>query len=340
MEKIYTTDNKVIHLSSDQDINQKLGNIIGKKFVDYRKKWDLVHEKFLETDFPLFLQIHPNQSCNYSCPHCLLGNDAVKKNYNEKSLSQALYKRIVDEGSEYKCPSISIQGWNEPLYMKKIFDYIRYAHDKNFIDIMLNSNGSLLDENKIKQILDSGLTRIRFSMDAATEETYRKVRLEQGFDSIKKNIARLVELRDKGNYKLPLVGVSFCQISTNIHEKQLFIDTWSEIVDFVSIQTFLPPVHDAHYDQFYIDNHEKHNLIPDNFKCPQPFERVDIHGNEIFPCCYYDSKNLSLGNIEKISIYEAWNSNKAKYIRDVHREGDYSKIVECTKCVKSTFGRI
>ena len=127
MEKIYTTDSKVIHLSSNRDINQKLGDIIGKKFVDYRKKWDLVHEKFLETDFPLFLQIHPNQSCNYSCPHCLLGNDSVKKEYKEKSLSSQLFMRIVDEGYEHKCPSISIQGWNEPLYMKKIFDYIDYA---------------------------------------------------------------------------------------------------------------------------------------------------------------------------------------------------------------------
>ena len=235
MEKIYTTDSKVIHLSSNRDINQKLGDIIGKKFVDYRKKWDLVHEKFLETDFPLFLQIHPNQSCNYSCPHCLLGNDSVKKEYKEKSLSSQLFMRIVDEGYEHKCPSISIQGWNEPLYMKKIFDYIDYANKKDFIDIMLNSNGSLLDEEKIKRILNSGLTRIRFSMDAATEETYRKVRLEEGFDNIKKNISSLMDAREKGGYKLPLVGVSFCEISTNTHEKQLFIDTWSKIVDFVSI---------------------------------------------------------------------------------------------------------
>ena len=76
---------------------------------------------------------------------------------------------------------------------------------------MLNSNGSLLDDDKINRILDSGLTRIRFSMDAATAATYKKVRLEDGFDEIKNNIAKLVELRDKGGYKLPLVGV---QINT------------------------------------------------------------------------------------------------------------------------------
>ena len=41
--KIYSTDGKVKHLSSEEDINVKLGNIIGQKFIDYRKKWDAVN---------------------------------------------------------------------------------------------------------------------------------------------------------------------------------------------------------------------------------------------------------------------------------------------------------
>ena len=75
--KKYTTDNKVIHLSEEMDVNVKLGNIIGEKFIKYRKRWDDVHDNFLETEFPLFIQIHPNQSCNYSCPHCLLGDEVI-----------------------------------------------------------------------------------------------------------------------------------------------------------------------------------------------------------------------------------------------------------------------
>ena len=137
--KKYTTDSKVTHLSDEIDVNEKLGKIIGEKFIKYRKRWDDVHDNFLETDFPLFLQIHPNQSCNYKCPHCLLGDEKIKNDYKEKSLSQSLFKSIVDEGKDYNCPSISIQGWNEPFYMKKIFEYIDYADKSNYIDIMLNS---------------------------------------------------------------------------------------------------------------------------------------------------------------------------------------------------------
>ena len=65
MEKnnFYTTDGKVQHLSTDQDINAKLTEIIGKKFSDYRKVWDRANNFEIVTDFPLFLHVELNQTC-------------------------------------------------------------------------------------------------------------------------------------------------------------------------------------------------------------------------------------------------------------------------------------
>ena len=87
------------------------------------------------------------------------------------------YKRIIDEGSEHNCPSVEPQGTNEPLLIKDFEKYLKYAHSKNFIDIMINTNGSALTERRSKQLLDSGITRLRFSLDAATPETYAKIRV-------------------------------------------------------------------------------------------------------------------------------------------------------------------
>ena len=41
--KSYTTDNRVIHKAKDEDIIQKIGKVLGKKFFDYRKEWDAVN---------------------------------------------------------------------------------------------------------------------------------------------------------------------------------------------------------------------------------------------------------------------------------------------------------
>ena len=65
-----------------------------------------------------------------------------------------------------------------------------------------------------------------------------------------------------------------------------------------------------------------------------------------FPCCYslvmgdkgtknYD--NFVLGNINKISIYDAWNSEKMKKLRRLQVEGKFNQNPTCKMCVKFTF---
>ena len=68
----YSTDGKVRHFSTEEDINIKLGKIIGQKFIDYRKTWDAANKFQIVTDFPLFLHVDMNQVCNYRCPHCII----------------------------------------------------------------------------------------------------------------------------------------------------------------------------------------------------------------------------------------------------------------------------
>ena len=102
-KKSYSTDGKVKHLSTEEDINIKLGKIIGKKFIDYRKTWDAANNFEIVTDFPLFLHVDMNQTCNYKCPHCIIAyKDEVEGYYEGKNLNFEDYKKIVDEGSDYK----------------------------------------------------------------------------------------------------------------------------------------------------------------------------------------------------------------------------------------------
>ena len=70
--KEYSTDGKVRHLSQEDDINVKIGKILGQKFIDYRKQWDDANNMKIITEFPLFLQLDMNQVCNYKCPHCIM----------------------------------------------------------------------------------------------------------------------------------------------------------------------------------------------------------------------------------------------------------------------------
>ncbi len=336
----YTTDGKVRLYSTEEDINIKLGSIIGKKFIEYRRQWDLANKMELVTEFPLFLHLDMDQVCNYKCSHCIISSPKeVTEYYDGDYLKFKDFKKIIDEGSEYDCPSVEPQGNNEPFIRKDLEKYIYYAHKKGFIDIMLNNNGSAFTKRRAEQILDSGLTRLRFSLDAATPETYAKVRVGSiNLNKVIKNIEYFLELKEKKNYKLPIVGVSFCKMSHNEHEMEDFIEFWKDKVDIIAIQRFVPPVPNEKgeapekYKKFYSTEQIEENPI-DEFKCVQPFQRVMIKNDKIGPCCVSFNKNLILGSINNTKIYDAWHSEKMNGIRKMHKEGKFYLDKTCSDCV-------
>ncbi len=340
-KKIYTTDGKVKIISnSEEDINLKLSKIIGEKFVKYREQWDLANKMELVTDFPLFLHLDMNQTCNYKCPHCIIGTPSeVSEYYDGEFLKFKDYKKIIDEGSDYGCPSIEPQGNNEPFLTKNLHEWIYYAHKKGFIDIMLNNNGSALTKKRAEQILDSGLTRLRFSLDAATPETYSKVRVGSiPLNRVIKNIEYVLELREKRNYKLPIIGVSFCVMKHNEHELEDFINFWKNKVDIIATQRYLQPIPNKDgvapekYKNFYSTEQLNEPGI-EEFKCVQPYQRVMIKNDKITPCCVSFNKELVLGSVHSSTIYEAWHSDKMNEIRKLHKQGKYYLNKTCSDCV-------
>lgn len=337
--KEYTTDGRVKHLSTEDDINAKLGKIIGDKFIQYRKKWDAVNRMEIVTDFPMFLQLDMNQKCNYECPHCIIGHkEEVDEYYEGDALNFNDFKKIVDEGAEHGCPSISPQGNNEPFLIKDLHKYFEYAHKKGFIDIMLNNNGSAMPKKKSQQILDSGITRIRFSLDAINPETYSTVRVGSiPLERVKRNIMDFLELKEKGGYKLPVVGVSFCKVKQNEHEVDDFIDFWRDKVDLISIQKFMPPTTNKEkYKKYYAS--DQHNEKPvKKFHCPQPYQRLTFRNEYMYPCCVSFNKDLNLGSFKKKSIYEAWNSEKMNALRGICKSGEFYKNKTCKDCVNLIF---
>lgn len=330
----YTTDGKVVHFSKSESINGKLTRILGPKFAAYRAQWEKVNALDIVTDFPMFLQVDMNQTCNYKCPHCIVGTpELISDYYGPEEIDFDGFKRIVDEGAEHGCPSISPQGSNEPLLIKNIHKWINYAHHRGFIDIMMNSNASALTERRVRELLDSGITRLRFSLDAFTDETYKKVRVgSRPLKEVVRNIERFLELKEKGGYKLPITGVSLCKLADNEHEVEAFQKFWEDKVDMVSIQTFVPPVDVGDYSRFY-PKQQFGDIGTVDFKCPQPFQRVVIRNHDITPCCVVFSSKLKIGDLRKQTIHEAWHSDAMNELREIHRRGDYHLNETCNKCV-------
>ena len=155
--------------------------------------------------------------------------------------------------------------------------------------------------------------------------------------SILKNIETFLDLKEKGNYKLPVTGVSMCVMKGNQHEVKLFEDFWINKVDMVTFQSFTPPTYDKDYSDFYPDELSLKERVSEKetFKCPQPFQRVVLRNDNITACCNTYSNNLKIGKLED-GIYNAWNSKFANELREMHRCGKYYENPTCKKCVEGT----
>jgi len=252
-----------------------------------------------------------------------------------------IFERIILEGEKYECPSVEPQGTNEPLLDQDLEKRIKFASDHGFIDIMLNTNATLLSESRSRSMLKSGITRLRFSLDAATKETFEKVRLGAEYDVTMKNIERFLKIKKDERYNLPVVGVNFVKQKANEHEEEKFMDMWMDKVDFIVIQEFQPPDVDNDYSNFLPSQSDYREKLMNDFHCQQPWQRVLIRSTgEICPCCAFFSTELSLGNIKDKTIYESWNGEEMRSLRQLHKNGSFAENSWCKKCVNGMCGNI
>ena len=90
---------------------------------------------------------------------------------------------------------------NEPLAHKNIFKVLDYASKLKFNDLFFISNGYLLNEKNSEKILSSGLTKIMFSLDAFSPETYKERKLKNkkpaNYEKVIKNILAFLKLKRK-----------------------------------------------------------------------------------------------------------------------------------------------
>ena len=304
----------------------------GEEFKKYRERWDRVNAFELETDFPIFLQIEPSYKCNFKYPMCTQGDPKLMEKFGyEGGLSTEDVAKILNEAKKYNCPSVAIYGDNEPFLIKNIPEWFSMARDAGFLDIMAISNGSVMTESLAERILDSGLTRLRFSLDAVTSETYARIRIGGTFKKTIKNIEMFLKARAKRGAKLPQVGVNFVKMSINQHELEAFIERWEKEVDFIIVQDFMKPDIDGDYQELDISNRPQ----VENFRCNQPWQRLYIRGNgDVTVCCAQFNSYLVIGNIRKDSLYDLWNSKKSKEFRAMHKDGRYYENPICLKCSK------
>ncbi|MCF7916179.1 MAG: radical SAM protein [Candidatus Omnitrophica bacterium] len=170
---------------------------------DHKLKW---HKERVEARLkgeriaPITIDCALTRRCTYRCIYCfgqLQAND-------EKKMTKDVIFRFLDDAAEIGVKAISFVSDGESTCSPHIYDAILRGK-RNGLDIALGTNGYLLKDEKLKEILPD-LTYLRFNISAVEPESYSKIMgcNKECFHKVYNTIKKCVKVKKENNLDVTL----------------------------------------------------------------------------------------------------------------------------------------
>lgn len=290
--------------------------------------------------YPVYVEMGLTNNCNHNCIFCALDYLKEKGDFINKDVAVS----SLDDMAYHGVKSIMFAGEGEPLLHKDAGYIISKAKDYG-LDVSVTTNGIPFTEEKIKEILPN-LSWIRFSVDAATPDTYSQIHgcQKEDYNKLLNNIEKTVNFKNKKNLET-VIGAQFLLIPDNLHEVEDFTKKFKEIgVDNVQIKPYSHhPLSEndikIKYKDYIINNNNLEKKLRDlanksfklNYrkstitrledKTPYidceglPFFALIGANGDVIPCnLFYNNKEFIYGNLNKNTFSEIWEGNQRKNV--------------------------
>ena len=321
------------------------------KYEYYRAEWYRRAKEFDAGSVPLAINVELVSTCNLACTMCYTITDKFQNSVvgAQRMMPWKIVKSTIDEAAKIGVYCISF-SWRGESTMYRVYDngklytfpdVLKYANKKGILEIDSLTHGQLIDKEMAEKIVLAKPSWISFSIDGLYED-YNKIRTPadklntkyDAFERVIKSIKLINELKIKHRSKKPQIRTNtiFPAIQKNPEKYKKYMEKIG--VDFITVNEIVDFRHHR------LDE----NKIRDNWACQFPFQRLVISANGIvLPCTgsYNEEIGLVLGkyvgskdkvirdysgkvaksNLESLSIKKAWNSEKIKNIRELHKNG-------------------
>ena len=203
---------------------------------------------------------------------------------------------------------------------------LEYCSGK-FFELKINTNGIILNDKLIHQILKSGVTDMVFSIDSYTKKDYESIRIQGVFETVLNNVKRFKEIKEKfyPNSKCA-TRVSGVRVDKK-QDPNAFKDFWKEYVDHVVIVEM-----ENRWDTY---NNPKE--IAGTCSCDYLWERMYVWYDGLCNPCDADYKSeLCVGSAKEKSIREIWHGQRYAELRNMHSNGKRNMVSPCDRCPVGT----
>lgn len=336
------TKNETILEENDDELNQLYAhyNVVKKnpsanyrknpEFQNYRKLWRETAVNHIKTEFPLHLDIEITSYCNLACPMCPRTHRVEMGEWENRMMKFDTFKHIIDQGSKKGLSAINLNNFGESFYNKNLVKMIEYAKSKGVLDVMLHTNGTVMDEKLAQSVIESGLDRIIFSLDSISKEIYEKIRINAKFEETVEKVKLFHKVRQKLGYEKPVIRISMVRMKENDHEASEFQNFWGDFADEITYTDY------RNQDGLDKTNrYTKERKENKSYACPALWQRLTINATgEVTACCRDAGKRLTLGNLDekKDNLIDIWNGENLKKARDLHEQKKAYLLDACNGC--------
>jgi len=288
-------------------------------------------EQYIQTEFPYSVSLSLGEfNCNQRCRMCPMfsGPPRVERVMDEKTF------RAVCENVGARKVSFEISAYGETFQHPHADRFLREARKAApNASIIVATNGSMLDERRCENIVDSGIDTLQFSLDAGSAKSHEWLTGAKHYDALCRNLERLAEIKEKRKASHLTIQTHIIGIKELAHEFDAFVDYWSDIVDYAYVRT---------YGNWA-------GLVDENDITPAEVQKIP---DERYPCAWlwYASKigpsgevskcfvhavgdETPLGNVLDQPLEEIWQNEPIKRLRQKHCENNVSGLQYCADCI-------
>jgi len=277
--------------------------------------------------FPRILQIQTQSGCNARCQFC--PNESIQGKLPMGQMDEDLFRRIIDEAVKHPVERISPYLMNEPLTVSRLPDLIRYISDRKsaMTRTKINTNGSFLDEDMGRRLIESGLDRLHVSFHGIRKETYETSMGNLSYEKTLANVNRFIELQNLSKAKTPKLKITMVHTKTIDQELDEIREYWTSRGVTVNIHALENRSHKSVQGR-------KLNILPMSAlaDCDRLMQQAYILWNgDCVLCCVDWERTTVLGNLCEGGLEKVWQNDKYLQIRRNYLAGNVAGTL-CAGC--------
>ena len=282
--------------------------------------------------FPSMVVASITNKCSHACIDCPYRKYSADKNYEEHHMAFRVFKKIVDEMTYYPESILRICAWGEPCAHPDIINFVKYTNHRIGNTVLL-TNGYYLGPTLANELMAAGLKLIEISIDAATIETYRKIRYcrdKDAFHTVVNNARNAIQKRNNNSrqFKTRIVVSYVTWPTVNSENEYLeFEKQWKGFADDVvkrRLTSFCGSV-----------NPEQVEIPENRLPCYGLWARCNINPWGKIQICYnqWEKDKWVLGDLNEsdVTIHQIWKSPEFDHLREEQLNGKY--LGPCESCI-------